>query len=97
MVGGWALAPGTGQAQFQTHGAADHVGQALFNTVAVLSTNPVQLEAVTHIQNRQHALGALIGQLGGGQRCDPGAVLLLGQLGGQALAGQLPEGGTHCG
>ncbi len=79
-----------GERQLQPHRLAGKLGQHGLDARAVLRADPVELEAVGHAHERHRAV-AHVGEIGGRQGPDPGAELLFGQLGGEALATPVPK------
>ena len=78
----------------EPHRLAGELGQHGLDAAGVLVADPVELEAIRHAHGDDRAF-AVVGDVGVGQRPDPGVELLFGQLGRQAFAAALPEVGSH--
>jgi len=79
----------------EAHRLAGEIAEGALDAAGVLGSDPVELEPVRNA-DRHHRTGvAQIGDLGLGQRPDPGVELLVGQLGGESFAAALPEVGSH--
>src|SRR4029077_721104 len=83
------------ECEIETHGLAGQGAQRCLDPAGVLSTDAGPLETVGHADRHGRAGIAEVRDLGIRQGPDPGVELLVGQLGGEALAAALPEVGAH--